>query len=430
LKEATRVTTNRPSKYDPLIGHLAAHATTELTLTFEQLAALLGEPLPRSAQEYAAWWANSTTDPTHSWARRWTAAGWRAQVDLAKQRVTFERAGSVGPVRLIDLRPKRHEPVMDLVERAGIDVSDWSFTGDGAPVANPRANPNYCYNWSFGSLQEGFVLCLWYDELEERGTQIFSDCGMGQHRQVLERLRSEAGTDNVRRSRLNQQVRRAREFEQALDESWRRGQGLQVIINAGNRREDAEIADTASRVAFRALDDEHWYIHGHDAGRGRWHIVRGIPAGMGDGAEPPPAEDDTSPGADDYRRLAAIRVRRGQAKFRADLIGAYGGKCAVSGTRIEDLLEAAHIVPHAWGTNYRVSNGLLLRADIHTLYDLHLLSVDEWYRAHLSKRLQMSEYRLYHGATLRTLPTTSGQQPSALNLKARHEWFLAAEVSR
>jgi hypothetical protein len=319
---------------------------------------------------------------------------------------------------------------MDLVQRAGVDVSDWSFTGDGAPVENPRANPSYCYNWSFGSPQEGYVLCLWYDELEERGTEIFSDCGMSHHRQVLEQLRSEAVADNVRRSRLNQQIRRARDFEQALEDSWRRGQGLQVIINAGNRREDAEIADTASRVAFRALDDERWYIHGHDAHQGRWHIVRGIPAGMGGEAESPPAEDDASPGADDYRRLAAIRVRRGQAKFRADLLGAYGGKCAVTGTSIEDLLEAAHIVPHAWGTDYRVSNGLLLRADIHTLYDLHLLSVDERYRVHVAKRLQMSEYRLYHGATLRVLPATSGQQPSALNLKARHERFMAADVSR
>lgn len=123
-------------------------------------------------------------------------------------------------------------------------------------------------------------------------------------------------------------------------------------------------------------------------------------------------------------------MRRGQAKFRADLIGAYNGKCAVTGTRVEELMEAAHIVPHAQGTNYRISNGLLLRADIHTLYDLHLLSVDQHYRVQLSKRLIMSEYRNYDGKCLNSLPTTIAQQPSALCLRARHERFIEMEAAR
>jgi hypothetical protein len=94
------------------------------------------------------------------------------------------------------------------------------------------------------------------------------------------------------------------------------------------------------------------------------------------------------------------------------------------------LLEAAHITPHAEGTNYRVANGLLLRADIHTLYDLHLLSVDDRYKIHLSKSLQTSDYMLLHGKALKTLPATTDQQPSPMNLKARHERFLIIEASR
>jgi hypothetical protein len=74
--------------------------------------------------------------------------------------------------------------------------------------------------------------------------------------------------------------------------------------------------------------------------------------------------------------LAAIVRRRGQAAFRKALIEAYGGKCAVTGCDFEEALEAAHITPYRGDhTNY-VTNGLLLRADIHTLFDLGYLAVD------------------------------------------------------
>ena len=331
---------------------------------------------------------------------------------------------------LAGLVPAGREAVMDLVERAGVDVSAWQFTADGRTVDHPRANPHYCYDWCFGSPAEGFVLCLWHGDLEERGDRIVSDNGVGDHRKLLEQLRDERGIDGARRSRLNQQIRRAREFEDALEQSWRRSLPLRVIINAGRHRLREEIADSASRVELRALDSQPWYVHTHSASGGRWLLVRGVVPGADDGTHQIPDAEDHSPGADDLRRLGAIKVRRGQAEFRASLIGAYDGRCAVTGSRIVDLLEAAHILPHAEGTDYSVSNGLLLRADIHTLYDLLLLSIDERYRVHLSTAIEMSEYRRHHGMDLLTLPKTLGQQPSAPNLHARHLRFLAEEARR
>jgi len=88
---------SRPSKYDPLIDRLRSEVAHEVELTFDEIDALLGDKLPPTALEYPAWWANSLTDPTHSWARRWTSAGWRARVDLANRSVTFERAGNAAP---------------------------------------------------------------------------------------------------------------------------------------------------------------------------------------------------------------------------------------------------------------------------------------------------------------------------------------------
>lgn len=422
----------RIGKYDPLINHLRSQVTDRIELTFREINALLGDDLPPVALNHASWWGNSLIDPTHGWARGWTTAGWRARVNLANQRVIFEKANSAAErlKALIDLRPTGHAPVMDLVQEAGIDVSGWALTANDVPVANPRANPAYCYNWSFGSLSEGFVLCLWYDDLSERNSQIVSHNDMGYHLQKLEGLRSNAGSDSAKRSRLSQQIRRAQEFLYAVEESWRRSQPLRIIINDGIQRGQVEASGSSSLVTMRALDHEPWYIHGRDEARGNWLIVRGTPPGADDDLYTLPAEDDTSPGADDARRMASIKVRRGQAKFRGDLIGAYGAQCAVTGTRIEDLLEAAHIIPHAEGTNYRVSNGLLLRADIHTLYDLHLLSVDERHRVHLSKLLMLTDYLMYHGKHLKALPAISEHQPSALYLKSRHDRFIEAEASR
>lgn len=70
------------------------------------------------------------------------------------------------------------------------------------------------------------------------------------------------------------------------------------------------------------------------------------------------------------RQIAEVVRRRGQARFRAALIKAYDGKCAITGCDAVEALEAAHISPHRGIHTDHVQNGLLLRADIHSLLDL------------------------------------------------------------
>lgn len=72
----------------------------------------------------------------------------------------------------------------------------------------------------------------------------------------------------------------------------------------------------------------------------------------------------------------AIVLRRGQTEFRLRLISAYGGKCAITGCELIDLLEAAHIVPFRGTETNHLQNGLLLRSDMHTLFDCGLVSID------------------------------------------------------
>ena len=76
------------------------------------------------------------------------------------------------------------------------------------------------------------------------------------------------------------------------------------------------------------------------------------------------------------RAVGNIVRRRGQPEFRKQLIKAYGGRCAISGCDAEAALEAAHIVPYKGPKSNSLFNGILLRADLHTLFDLGLLAVD------------------------------------------------------
>lgn len=75
--------------------------------------------------------------------------------------------------------------------------------------------------------------------------------------------------------------------------------------------------------------------------------------------------------------LALRPVRQGQRTFRDALMRIYDGKCVVTGCAVRCALDAAHIVPWTGDPELdRPENGLLLRRDIHALFDAGLINVD------------------------------------------------------
>lgn len=121
------------------------------------------------------------------------------------------------------------------------------------------------------------------------------------------------------------------------------------------------------------------------------------------------------------RIMAAIVQREGQPAFRQELLRAYGGACAISGCSVEALLEAAHIVPYLGPHTNVVDNGLLLRADIHKLFDLHLLSIDPETRiVRVCDLLMQSEYKQFNNVRLRQAEPLQ-QGPSSKALKHHYE---------
>lgn len=130
------------------------------------------------------------------------------------------------------------------------------------------------------------------------------------------------------------------------------------------------------------------------------------------------------------RTLVGIRLRQGQQAFRGNLLRAYTERCAVTGTAITSLLEAAHIVSYLGPHTNRTDNGLLLRADIHTLFDLSLLTVlanDLVVRC--SPELQGSEYEGLDGRAV-TPPANPHERPHADHLlqhnRACRAWLATA----
>lgn len=116
---------------------------------------------------------------------------------------------------------------------------------------------------------------------------------------------------------------------------------------------------------------------------------------------------------DARRRIAANIVRRrGQPAFRQHLFTAYGGRCAVTGCNVVDVLEAAHIYPYQGAETNVVANGLLLRADIHTLFDLGWITINaDDYTVSVHHNLRHSEYGQWHGKPL-DLPDNVIMRPS------------------
>jgi putative restriction endonuclease len=96
--------------------------------------------------------------------------------------------------------------------------------------------------------------------------------------------------------------------------------------------------------------------------------------------------------------IAEVRRRQGGARFRRALLQAYDARCAMTRYDAAPALEAAHILPYRGPQTNHVANGLLLRADMHDLFDLGLIAVDTvTMRLLLANDLAGTEYETYDG---------------------------------
>ena len=124
--------------------------------------------------------------------------------------------------------------------------------------------------------------------------------------------------------------------------------------------------------------------------------------------------------------MQEVVARQGQPEFRRRLIEAYVGQCAVTGCIVVEVLQAAHIAPYDGLPTNTVTNGLLLRADVHDLFDRGLLWVTDTMRIGVDKRLDGSDYAAFRGKKLK-LPVLKHEHPDGDKLR-QHRISIASQA--
>lgn len=112
--------------------------------------------------------------------------------------------------------------------------------------------------------------------------------------------------------------------------------------------------------------------------------------------EPLPAEDMPDGTVAVTSVLTSVNARRGQGQFREDLIRLWGGSCAVTGLQCREVLRASHIKPWAHSTakeRLDENNGLLLSANLDSLFDKGLIAFDASGHMQVSSRLNTAHFR-------------------------------------
>ncbi|SAK73893.1 hypothetical protein AWB78_03136 [Caballeronia calidae] len=130
---------------------------------------------------------------------------------------------------------------------------------------------------------------------------------------------------------------------------------------------------------------------------------------------------------EDERRWieASIVLREGQGAFRDSILAAYDHRCAISDCNVVPVLEAAHIHRYFGVKTNLVSNGLLLRADLHTLYDRALIAIEPSnFELLVSPKLYGTAYGDLKGQKIR-LPSKINERPGHDVLLEHKRWVLS-----
>jgi hypothetical protein len=145
----------------------------------------------------------------------------------------------------------------------------------------------------------------------------------------------------------------------------------------------------------------------------------------------PPSTPYKPPTASAAKRLQMIRERPGQIKFRRDLKAAYEQRCCISGCGVSEALEGAHIDAYIAPGSDSLQNGLLLRRDIHALFDRDLIAIEPAtliVRVAKPARGQM-DYFSFHGTKLR-LPKDPSHYPDRGAIERRWARFIEASSKK
>lgn len=153
------------------------------------------------------------------------------------------------------------------------------------------------------------------------------------------------------------------------------------------------------------------YSTNSEEGTALWNGARGFVENEVNRIQEPPAR---------YGEPQLVRPRLGQGAFRILVTDSYKRQCAVTGEKTLPALEAAHIRPYSEGGSHSLNNGLLLRRDIHSLFDAGYVTVTPDLHFEVSKRIREEfengrHYYALHGQKI-TSPAAREAQPDIVAL--------------
>lgn len=130
--------------------------------------------------------------------------------------------------------------------------------------------------------------------------------------------------------------------------------------------------------------------------------------------------------ANRYGTGQIVYPRIGQGTFKVLVTEAYHRRCAVTGEKTLPVLEASHIKPYSMEGPHSITNGLLLRKDLHALFDRGYITIGEDLHIEVSKRIKEDygngrEYYAYHGKKLAVIPDTVYERPDPNFLRWHNE---------
>jgi hypothetical protein len=270
------------------------------------------------------------------------------------------------------LTPRHTERVFDVLESLGFDMSDWIAT-----ATNPqkiKANPKYCYNWSFVAPGRLAVFNLWHDALAtERGHIVYHD----NFRENAEFHRRNGGK--------SQWVARGKKLDRDAAVAARENLPVRVLVVDGYRRATNDPSSKSSRVDRRQLDPVEWHVRSYDAKTGDFVLARGpreLPyVDQFDVAEiePPNRHAVTTVS---YQRSAEVRR---SALRRADGRCEYCGHPGFTMANGRIYLETHHVVPLSEGGPDHLTNVAALCPTDHK--KAHFASDRESIKAALAAKL-------------------------------------------
>lgn len=165
------------------------------------------------------------------------------------------------------------------------------------------------------------------------------------------------------------------------------------------------------------------YAVGTPTGRALWDDVRSRLDGSLSSGDAAPTDEPAR-----YGEPTTIRPRLGQGAFRIEVTDAYARRCAITGEKTLPALEAGHIRPYAKSGPHEIRNGILLRSDLHNLFDLGYLTVTLDYKVKISRRIreEFENGRHYYeldGQSLSVLPREVNARPALEFLEWHHGIF-------